>query len=180
MKPRPASESRTKMADLVLPPDTNTYGTMFGGRVMAYVDKIASVVAMRHCRLPVVTAATDSLDFLAPIRAGEAIVLDAFVTWTHRTSLEIFCRIESENLLTGERRLTGTSYLTFVALDESGRPAPIPPVIPETDEEKWHHAGAPARREVRLARREERRRTGFADGACGRKAPVSGGEPPWT
>lgn len=144
------------MTDLVLPPDTNTHGTIFGGRVMAYVDKIASIVAMRHCRLPVVTASSDSLDFLAPIHAGEAIRLEAFVTWTHKTSMEIFCQIESENLLTGERRLTGTSYLTFVALDAAGRPALVPPVIPETQDEKWHYETAPARRELRLARRSER------------------------
>ncbi len=156
MKERKVSESRTTMTDLVLPPDTNTYGSMFGGKVMAYVDKIASITAMRHCRMPVVTASTDSFDFLAPIRAGEAIRLEAFVTWTHKTSMEIFCRIESEDLLSGELRLTGTSYLTFVALDEQGRPAEVPPVSPETDEEAWHHQTAPARREMRLARRRER------------------------
>lgn len=151
-----AGESRTHMTDLVLPPDTNTHGTIFGGRVMAYVDKIASIVAMRHCRLPVVTASSDSLDFLAPIRAGEAIRLEAFVTWTHKTSMEIFCRIESENLLTGERQLTGTSYLTFVALGVDGKPTLVPTVIPETDEERWHFESAPGRREMRLRRRAER------------------------
>ena len=156
MKERKVSESRTTMTDLVLPPDTNTYGSMFGGKVMAYVDKIASITAMRHCRMPVVTASTDSFDFLAPIRAGEAIRLEAFVTWTHKTSMEIFCRIESEDLLSGELRLTGTSYLTFVALDEQGRPTEVPPISPETEEEAWHHQTAPARREMRLARRRER------------------------
>ncbi|MCY0875342.1 MAG: acyl-CoA thioesterase [Firmicutes bacterium] len=144
------------MTDLVLPPDTNTHGTIFGGRVMAYVDKIASIVAMRHCRLPVVTASSDSLDFLAPIHAGEAIQLEAFVTWTHKTSMEIFCRIESEDLLTGEHRLTGTSYLTFVALGTDGKPALVPAIIPETPEEKWHFDTAPGRREMRLQRRNER------------------------
>lgn len=152
---KPASASRTQMTDLVLPPDTNTYGTIFGGRVMAYVDKIASITAMRHCRMPVVTASSDSFDFLAPIHEGEAIRLEAFVTWTHKTSMEIFCRIESENLLTGECRLTGTSYLTFVALDDEGHPAEVPSVIPETDEDRWHFDTAPGRRETRLSRRQE-------------------------
>lgn len=165
------------MTDLVLPPDTNTYGTMFGGRVMAYVDKIASITAMRHCRMPVVTAATDSFDFLAPIRAGEAIRLEAFVTWTHRTSMEIFCRIESENLMTGERRLTGTSYLTFVALSaETGKPAEVPRIIPETPEEMWHFETAAARREMRLARRKERIRSGHGDvRPNGQTRPENGG-----
>ena len=120
------------MTDLVLPPDANSYGNIFGGLVMAYVDKIASITSMRHCRQPVVTASTDSVDFLAPIKVGDTIQLEACVTWTHHTSMEIFVKIESENLLTGEKRLTGTSYLTFVAIDETGRPVEVPAIIPET------------------------------------------------
>src|SRR5579875_3546030 len=116
MQGKPASASRTVMTDLVLPPDTNNYGTIFGGNVMAYIDKIASIACMRHARKPVVTASSDSLDFLQPVRVGEAIRLEAFVTWTHHTSMEVFVRVESENLLTGEVCLTATSYLTSVAL----------------------------------------------------------------
>ena len=156
MEAKRVSDSRTQLTDLILPPDTNTHGTVFGGRVMAYVDKIASITAMRHCRMPVVTASSDSLDFLAPIHEGEAICLEASVTWTHKTSMEIFCRIESEDLLTGERQLTGTSYLTFVGLGPDGKPALVPPVMPETDEEKWRFETAPTRREMRLLRRQER------------------------
>lgn len=156
LEPKLVAASRTSMTDIVLPPDTNTHGTIFGGRVMAYIDKIASIAAMRHCRQPVVTVASDSLDFLAPIRLGQAVCIEAFVTWTHKTSMEIFCRIESEDLMTGETRLTGTSYLTYVALDESGKPSPVPAVVPSTDEEWWHYNTAPARREIRLQRRQER------------------------
>ncbi|MFX4302068.1 acyl-CoA thioesterase [Alicyclobacillus tolerans] len=144
------------MTDLVLPPDTNNYGTIFGGRVMAYVDKIASIATMRHARMPVVTASSDSLDFLEPIKAGEAIRLEAFVTYTHKTSMEVFVRIESENLMTGQVKQTGASYLTFVALGPDGRPAPVPGVIPETEEEKWHYQTAPARFEYRKQRKMER------------------------
>lgn len=153
---KPASLSRTVMTDLVLPPDTNGHGTIFGGRVMAYVDKIASIACMRHARRPVVTASSDSLDFLAPVRQGEAIKLEAFVTWTHNTSMEVYVKIESENLLTGESKLTGTSYLTFVALGSDGRPTSVPPVIPESEEEKWHYENAPIRYEMRRARKIER------------------------
>jgi acyl-CoA hydrolase len=156
MEGKPVRLSRTIMTDLVLPPDTNNHGTMFGGRVMAYVDKIASIACMRHARRPVVTVSSDSLDFLAPIKVGEAIRLEAFVTWTHRTSMEVFVKIESEDLMTGEVRLTGTSYLTFVALGPDGKPVPVPPVIPETDEEKWHYDTAPARYAMRRQRRMER------------------------
>jgi len=153
---KPARISRTSMTDLVLPPDANNHGTIFGGRVMAYVDKIASICAMRHARRPVVTASSDSLDFLEPIKVGEAIKLDAFVTHTHKTSMEIFVKIQSENLLTGEVKLTGTSYLTFVALASDGRPTPVPPVVAETAEEKWHYQTAPARYEARRKRKQER------------------------
>ena len=158
MEAKKVSVSKTFMTDLVLPPDANSYGNIFGGLVMAYVDKIASITSMRHCRKPVVTASTDSVDFLAPIKVGDTIQLEAFVTWTHHTSMEIFVKIESENLMTGVKRLTGTSYLTFVAIDEHGRPVEVPAIIPETDEEIWHYQSAPARREQRLQRKAERLR----------------------
>ena len=89
MEAKRVSESKTYMTDLVLPPDANAYGNIFGGLVMAYVDKIASITSMRHCRKPVVTASTDSVDFLAPIKVGDTIQLEAFVSWTHHTSMEI-------------------------------------------------------------------------------------------
>lgn len=150
------SESRTVMTDLVLPPDTNTHGTIFGGQVMSYIDKIASIVAMRHCRKPVVTASFDSMDFLAPVKQGEAISLVSFVTWTRRTSMEIFVKIQSENLMTGEKKLTGTSYLTFVALDADGKPSEVPPIIPETEEEMMHYKTAQERYESRKKRKEQK------------------------
>jgi acyl-CoA hydrolase len=153
---KPASMSRTVMTDLVLPPDTNNHGTIFGGRVMAFVDKIASITSMRHARRPVVTASSDSLDFLEPVSLGEAICLEAFVTYTHKTSMEVFVKIQSENLMTGEIKLTATSYLTFVALGSDGRPTPVSPVIPETEEEKWHYDTAPARFAMRKERKHER------------------------
>src|SRR5690625_4433406 len=152
-----ASESKTVLTNLVLPPDTNYHGTIFGGNVMAYVDKVASICAMRHARERVVTASTDSFDFISPIHSGEAICLEGYVTYTNNTSMEIFVRVEAENLLTGERRLTATSYLTFVALDENGKPTKVPPVIPESEEEKYQFAGAKERYLQRRKRREEQR-----------------------
>lgn len=146
------------MTDLVLPQDTNHYGTIFGGRVMAYVDKIAAITAMRHARKPVVTVSSDSFDFLAPVKLGEAISLEAFVTYTHNTSIEVFVKIQSENLMTGEVTTTGSSYLTFVAVDENGEKNPVPPVIPETDEERMHFDTAPERRRLRIERKQERTR----------------------
>ncbi|MBA4538545.1 acyl-CoA thioesterase [Bacillus aquiflavi] len=148
------SQSRTYLTDLVLPSDTNHHDTIFGGKVMAYVDKIACIAAMRHCRKPVVTVSTDSFDFLAPIKAGEAISLEAYVAWTHRTSMEVFVKVESENLLTAEKRLTSRAYLTMVALNDQGRAASVPHVIPETVEEKRQYDQAWERYKIRMKRKE--------------------------
>ncbi|ARK30844.1 acyl-CoA thioesterase [Halalkalibacter krulwichiae] len=151
-----ASKSRTVLTDIVLPPDTNFHGTIFGGNVMAYVDKVASISAMRHARAMVVTASSDSLDFISPIKTGEAICVEGFVSSTRKTSMEVFVQVEAEDLVTGERRLTATSYLTFVALDQNGKPTPVPAVIPETEEEKWHYNTAEERFEQRRKRRQLR------------------------
>lgn len=142
---KPVRESRTYLTDLVFPPDTNHYHTIFGGKVMAYVDKIACIAAMRHCRMPVVTASSDSFDFLAPIKTGDAINLEAYVTCTHCTSMEVFVKVERENLLTGEKQLTSRAYLTMLAVDDNGKPTPVPQVIPETGEEKRQYEQAKER-----------------------------------
>jgi acyl-CoA hydrolase len=155
LEPKKTSESRTILTDLVLPPDTNYHGTIFGGNVMAYIDKVASIAAMRHSRTQVVTASSDSLDFISPIKTGEAICVEGFVTWTRKTSMEVFVKVEAEDLLTGERRPTSSAYLTFVALDDDGRPTPVPPVLPESEEEKWHFKGAQERSEARRKRRND-------------------------
>ncbi|RDW20475.1 acyl-CoA thioesterase [Oceanobacillus chungangensis] len=120
----------------VFPPDTNIHGTLFGGRLLAHIDDVASIAAIKHARQPVVTASTDSVDFLAPVRVGHSITIEAFVTWTHRTSMEVFVKVITENLLTEEKRVCNTAFLTFVAIDESGKPVPVPPVYPETELEK--------------------------------------------
>lgn len=153
---RPASRSRTIMTELVLPTDTNTHGTMFGGTLMQHIDKISAIAAMRHAGRPVVTASTDSLDFLSPIRMGEAVELEAFVSWTRRSSMEVYVVVRAENLLTGDRRLTVTAFSTFVALDDEGKPTPVPAVVPETDAQRKLYDTAPERYEQRMKRRETR------------------------
>lgn len=144
------------MTDLVLPADTNYHGTIFGGKVMFLIDKIASIASMRHARKPVVTASSDNLHFVAPVKLGEALVLEAFVTWSHRSSMEVYVKVSSENLYTGERQMTATSFLTFVAVDENGRPTPVPDVIPQTEEEKRLFESAPRRYELRKKGRKAR------------------------
>ncbi|MBP1961739.1 acyl-CoA thioesterase [Paenibacillus aceris] len=156
MEAKPARLSRTVLTEIILPADTNYHNTVFGGRVMQYIDKVATIASMRHSRRGVVTASSDSLDFYAPVKLGEAIQLEAFVTWTHRSSMEVFVKIESENLLTGEKKRTANSYLTFVALDDNGQPCAVPGIIPETEEEKRLFETAETRFAARKLRKEER------------------------
>ncbi|MBL0386520.1 acyl-CoA thioesterase [Tumebacillus sp. ITR2] len=153
LPPKRMVESRAVKASIVLPPDTNNHNTMFGGKVMSYIDDIAAISAMRHCRQRVVTASTDSVDFLHPIRLGDSICLESFVTWTHKTSMEVFVKVTAEDLMTGHRAICATSFLTFVALDPDNRPIVVPPVFPESEEEKFLHDSAPARNEIRRERR---------------------------
>ncbi|GAB2696215.1 acyl-CoA thioesterase [Paenibacillus thermoaerophilus] len=122
---------------------------------MAYIDDIASISAAKHCRQSVVTASTDSVDFLQPIRPTDSVTLESFVTWTGTSSMEVFVKVMKEDLLSGERTIAATSFLTFVALGEDNRPVPVPGVIPESEEELKLHETAPQRAEMRVRRRQE-------------------------
>ncbi|MEQ6388632.1 acyl-CoA thioesterase [Bacillaceae bacterium S4-13-58] len=155
MEAKRCKDSLSIKNSFVLPPDTNSHGTLFGGKLMAYIDDIGGIAAARHARKPVVTASTDSVDFLHPVFEGNTICVEAFVTWSHNTSMEVFVKAISENMLTGERKICTLAFLTFVAVDENGRPIDVPLVYPETNEEKWLHESAPQRAE----RRKERRTT---------------------
>ncbi|WP_066371802.1 acyl-CoA thioesterase [Neobacillus fumarioli] len=136
MDAKTCNESRVVRTSRVFPNDVNNHNTMFGGKLMSDIDMTASISAVRHCRKEVVTASTDSVDFLSPITQQDSVCLESFVTWTGRTSMEIFVKVIAENLLTGERKIAATAFLTFVALDENGKPSPVPGIIPETEEEK--------------------------------------------
>jgi len=150
---RLVSESRATMTELMTPQHANTLGNVFGGVVMALMDRVAAVAAQRHARQPVVTVAVDSLTFLEPIHVGELVSAFASVNYVGRTSMEVGVRIEAENLLTGVKRHTNSSYLTFVAVDGAGRPARVSPVIPKTEVEKRRHGAAERRRKLRLEAR---------------------------
>jgi len=157
MEAKYCKESRIVKMSHVLPPDTNTHGTLFGGKLMSYIDDVASLSATRHSHRTVVTASTDSVHFLTPITPNDAVMLESYVVSTGRTSMEVFVKVIAENLYTGERRISATSFLTLVALDENNKPVPVPPVIPMTKEETKLHELAPQRAEMRRARREESR-----------------------
>jgi acyl-CoA hydrolase len=152
--PRAPAQSRCEMTEIVLPGDANALGTIFGGKVMQWVDIAASVAAMRHAGTQVVTASIDALHFLGPVRVGEVVVLTAQVNEAFRTSMEVGVQVEAEDpRRPGARRDTTTAYLTFVALGEDGQPAPVPPLSPTTDAERRRQAEARARRQARQAQR---------------------------
>src|ERR1700730_13705113 len=148
---RPVSASRTEMTELVLPQYSNLLGNILGGRVMHLIDIAGAIAAHRHCHRQVVTASVDHLDFLNPIRLGELIVLEAQVNRAFHTSVEVGVEVFSENYSKGERKHTTTAFLTFVALDESGNPCPVPPLILKTQEERRRYREAGQRRKTRLA-----------------------------
>jgi acyl-CoA hydrolase len=153
MEGKPVQESISEYSELALPNDANGLGNVLGGKVMHLVDLAAAMAAMRHARRPVVTASVDSLNFLHPVRIGQLLVLRSSVNRVFRTSMEVGVHVETETLMTGERLHTCSAYLTFVALNEFGKSAPVPPVIPETDTEKRRYREAGERREYRLALR---------------------------
>jgi acyl-CoA hydrolase len=148
-------ESLAIKTSLVSPPDTNIHGTMFGGKLMAYIDDVAAIAAMRHARKLAVTASSDSVDFLHPIIEGNSVCLEAFVSYTGRTSMEVFVKVVSENMLTGDRHICAVSFLTFVALDENGHPSEVPQVVPQSEEEKHLNETAKDRLEIRKKRRKD-------------------------
>src|SRR5579864_3302508 len=146
-------ESISEYSELALPTDANGLGNVLGGKVMHLVDLAAAMAAIRHARTTVVTASVDSLHFIHPVRIGQLIVLRSSVNRVFHTSMEIGVQVETENLLTGEKLHTCSAYLTVVALDENKRPTAVPPVIPETADERRRYEEAGARREYRLALR---------------------------
>lgn len=148
------SESAAEFQHLVLPPDINAMGTIFGGRIMEWIDKGAAIVAMRHCRSVAVTASMDALNFYSPVYLGDIVVLKTCVNYVHRSSMEIGVRVESEDPKTGLRRHTSSAYLTFVALDDNRKPIPVPELVLNTAETKRRFEAGKKRREARLQLKE--------------------------
>src|SRR5215218_1561173 len=140
------------MTQIVMPMHTNgVAGVMFGGIMMQWIDVCAGVAAMRHAAGAVLTASIDRLDFLSPVRVGEIVVLQAQVNYTSRTSMEVGCRVETEDMRHRTRRYVTKAYLTFVAIDSTGRPRPITPLSLATDDDRRRHGEAETRRKARLA-----------------------------
>ena len=155
---RPPSVSSVEMNEIVLPVHANAMGTAFGGVIMSWIDICAAMSAARHARKTVVTASMDAVDFIAPVHVGNHVCLKAIVNAVGRTSMEVGVRVEANNPLTGDVRHAVSAYLTFVAIDEGGRPVPVAPLNPETPEERLRVTEAEARRALRLQLASERKR----------------------
>jgi acyl-CoA hydrolase len=156
-RPRPVRESISEMAELVLPNDANPLNALLGGRLMHWIDLAGAMAAHRHSRQYVVTASIDHLDFLVPVRVGDFVILRSSVNRVFHTSMEVGVKVWVEYYRSGENRHVSSAYLTFVAVDAAGNHMAVPPVVPETEDEKRRYDGAARRREIRRAESTRRR-----------------------
>jgi acyl-CoA hydrolase len=141
------------MVEVVLPNHANPLGNILGGRVMHLIDIAAAIACHRHSNCYAVTASVDHVDFRYPIKVGQLIVLKASVNRVFRTSMEVGVKVFAENILTGERQHTSSAYVTFVAVDETGKAKTVPPLLCETPEEWRRYEEAAVRRKWRLSHR---------------------------
>ncbi|MDY0404382.1 acyl-CoA thioesterase [Virgibacillus sp. 179-BFC.A HS] len=156
MQVRKMKDTRVVQTDQVLINDLNNYHTLFGGVLMKKLDACATLSAGRLSRVKeCVTASTDEVQFIAPIKQSDSVCIESMVTYTGTSSMEIFCKVVAENIVTAERKLAATAFLTFVALDENKQPTPVPKVIPESDEEKYLYKTGKERAEIRKMKRHQ-------------------------
>jgi acyl-CoA hydrolase len=158
LEPKEPRRSAVTLSRLMEISDANLMGNVHGGEIMKLIDSAAGIAAGRHAGGPTVTASLDEMSFLHPVHVGDVVFVHASVNDVGRTSMEVGVRVEAEDLVSGARTHTSSAYLVFVALDEEGRPRAVPPLAPETEEERRRQAEAKIRREHRLARTEAIRR----------------------
>ncbi len=166
MEGKRVANSSVIMAQMMIPQDANPAGNVHGGVVVKIIDEAAGVVAARHSRMNVVTASIDRMDFHHPIFVGDLLFFKASLNSVGRTSMEIGVRVEAENLKTGEVRHAASAYLTFVAIDQQGKPVPVPPLVLESDEERRRDNDARSRRAMRLAERNRQAQCKQDSDAC--------------
>ncbi|SKA90334.1 Acyl-CoA hydrolase [Paucidesulfovibrio gracilis DSM 16080] len=149
MKAKAASQSAVIMSHIALPEDANPSGNLHGGVILKHVDTAGGVVAMRHARANVVTASFERMDFLLPAYVGELLTIKASLNYVGHTSMEVGVRVEAENPITGEVRHTNSAYVTYVALDENGKPRSVPPLDLDSDTARRRWTEAENRRKMR-------------------------------
>ena len=146
-------DSESVLTELMMPHHANIMGNVFGGHILALVDRVAAVAAIRHSRHACVTVSVDKVDFREPIHVGELVTALARVNFAGKTSMEVGVKVLAENVLTGEKRHTNSCYVTYVALDDNGKPTEVPPIVPETPDEKRRYDRAAKRRASRVMER---------------------------
>jgi acyl-CoA hydrolase len=156
LQARPVRESQSEMVEIVLPNDANPLGSLLGGRLMHWIDLAGALAAHRHSRNYVVTASMDHVDFLTPVRVGDLVILQSSVNRAFRSSMEVGVKVLVESYINGTHSHVSSALLTFVAVDPDGHHLPVPPVIPETDEEKRRYEEAGRRRELREQERKRK------------------------
>ena len=150
MEAKKANESLTVMTEIVLPNDTNVFGSLMGGRLMYWMDIAAAIAAQKHANAPVVTASVDNISFENPIRLANVVHIEAKVSRAFNTSMEVYLKIWGEDLIRQFKYKSNEAYYTFVALDSNKKPQPVPQLIPETESEKKLFDSALRSRQLRL------------------------------
>jgi acyl-CoA hydrolase len=161
-KPRPVSESQSERSEIIFPGDTNPLGNLFGGRLMQFIDLVGAMAASRHSHGIPITASMDHLDFVAPVKVGDILILKASVNRAFNTSMEVGVKAMVEDVHAGTLRHVSSAYLTFVAVDNKGQRLVLPQIVPETDHQQRRYEDAGRRREMRageVARKKELRAT---------------------
>jgi acyl-CoA hydrolase len=164
LSPRPASRSSVALIGTMDLTKANILGNVHGGEIMKMVDNAGGLAAMKHCGGPVVTVAMDEMSFFEPVFVGDVVTVKAMVNDTGRTSMEVGVRVEADDYLSGRHVHTSSAYLVYVALDQNGKPRPVPPVFAENEEQRQRQREAKLRREARLGRAEAIRRARAAKG----------------
>jgi acyl-CoA hydrolase len=152
-EPRTVDASRVQMTEIVLPEDSNPRGSIFGGRVLALIDKCAAIVAMRHARSEAVTVSLDSVVFVNKVVVGDILLLRGHINAAFGSSMEIEVAVHDEHPLTGESKLTTIAFVTMVAVTREGRPKKVPLLLAENDEQRRRAEAAAERRRRRLEER---------------------------
>ena len=155
MREKSPSESHAEVIVRMFPSDANPAGNVFGGEILKHIDMVAGIVAQRHSQSNAVTISMDSVNFLKPVFVGNVLTLNAGINYVHNSSMEIEVRAEAEDIITGIRTVTGTAFVTFVALDKNGKPTPAPKLSLKTDDDRTKFEEGKIRMDTRLKNRQK-------------------------
>ncbi len=143
-------ESEVELSRLVMPEDTNMFNNLYGGRLLEWMDNLASITAVKHCRKKIVTGSIDNLFFLSPIKLSFIVNMKSFITYVTKSTMEIEIDVSSEDLITGEKKLTTKAFFTYVAIDDNGKPSDVPGLILTSDEERKRFNEGALRHDIRV------------------------------